>query len=98
MEEQIQRLQALIFEKEGIDGAHGIACLGKVCQSYGKDPEIMKALVDFVNRSESLAEACYLNLSVMLASFLHTPLHLQRGSDSLKQTADTAFSPATERG
>ncbi|KAK9809581.1 hypothetical protein WJX73_004147 [Symbiochloris irregularis] len=56
LEVQIQRLQHLIFEKEGVDGAHGVACLGQVCQNYGQDPNIMKALIDFVNREEEALE------------------------------------------
>lgn len=39
VDEQITRLQELLFEKQGITGSYGVSCLGRVHDTYNKDPE-----------------------------------------------------------
>ena len=50
VEDEITRLQQLIFVQQGIDGAFGISCLGRVHATYSADEGFMQEFVKYVNR------------------------------------------------
>ena len=74
VEDEVTRLQQLIFRSQGVDGAFGITCLGQVHESFKRDQELLQAFVEFVNRCDLCVVCCAdrLACSVTELACIHT--------------------------
>lgn len=48
--DEIEAMQRVIFERQGVAGAWGITCLGRVNKEYRADAELLSVFYAFVSR------------------------------------------------
>lgn len=51
MSDAIEEIQRAIFERQGVSGAWGITCLGRVNKEYKGDAELLSVFYAFVSKS-----------------------------------------------